>query len=185
MKEGKILYADDATEGVGLLLRLRLPWLFVGLVGGVISSFLVSRFETVLSENIALAFFLPFIVYMSDAVGSQTEAIFVRSLAKRATSFVAFVLKEFLLGIVLGLIFGGIVGSIAYLWLGSIAIAFTVGLAMSATVGVAPLVALLIPEFLFEERADPAVGAGPFTTIIQDLLSILIYFTVASLILFR
>ena len=83
----KTIYADDAKEKVGFLLRLRLPWLIIGLVGGTLASFLVSRFEEILSQNISLAFFLPLIVYMSDAVGTQTETIFVRNLAKGKVNF--------------------------------------------------------------------------------------------------
>lgn len=58
----RIIYADDSTEGVSLLVRLRIPWLIVGLLGGTLASFLISNFEKILSENISLAFFLPLIV---------------------------------------------------------------------------------------------------------------------------
>lgn len=184
-EEQKIQIADDEKEGVGLLLRLRVPWLVLGLLGGTAASFIVSRFEVVISENISLAFFLPVIVYMSDAVGTQTETIFVRDLTKGKAKFSSYLLKEFILGLVLGSLFGALIGLVAYFWIGSFDIALTVFLAMAVNVALAPIVALIVPELLFKEHTDPALGGGPFTTIIQDIISILVYLLVASVILFR
>lgn len=184
MKE-KTLFADDDTESLGLLVRLRLPWLFVGLLGGVMATFLVSRFEEILSQNLSLVFFLPLIVYMGDAVGTQTETIFVRNMARGRVKVPIYIFKEFLLGLVFGAIFGFLIGLLANLWLGSKIFALTIGLAMFATVTTAPLVALLVPAILRREHKDPALGSGPFTTVLQDLTSLLIYFAIASLILFR
>ena len=181
--EEKILYADDSKESVGLMVRLRMPWLLIGLVGGMAASFIASKFETLLSQNIALAFFIPFIVYMSGAVGTQTETIFVRNLKKGVPKFFIYVIKEFLLGLIIGLFFGAAVGLFAYFWIHSIKIAIAVGLAMFVNIAIAPVIALVIPEILFKEHTDPALGGGPFTTIIQDILSIVIYFIVASAII--
>jgi len=181
----RVVYADDEKEKVGLLLRLRLPWLIVGLVGGSAAAFLVSRFEKTLSQNISLAFFLPLIVYLSDAVGTQTQTIFVRNLSKGKANFFTYLVKELLIGIFLGLIFGLLIGILAKIWIGATDIAITVGVALFITVATAPVVALVVAEILYKEHEDPAIGAGPFTTIIQDIISILVYFIVASLILFN
>jgi magnesium transporter len=183
-QQRKMEIADDENEGIGLLLRLRIPWLVLGLIGGVAASFLVSRFESVLSENISLAFFLPLIVYMSDAVGTQTQTIFVRDLTKGTARFTGYLLKEFILGVVVGIVFGAAIGIVAYFWLNSTEVAWTVGLAMAVNIAIAPVVALIVPELLFKEHSDPALGGGPFTTIIQDIISIMVYLLVASLILF-
>ncbi len=183
MPQENIVYADDDKEKVGFLVKLRLPWLIVGLVGGIVASFLVSRFEGILSENISLAFFLPLIVYLSDAVGTQTQTIFVRNLAKGNAKFLTYLVKEFLIGIFLGLVFGVLMGILAKVWIGSTEIALSVGIALFVTVASAPIVALVVAEVIFKEHEDPAIGAGPFTTIIQDVISILVYFLVASLIL--
>lgn len=183
-KEGKTIIADDAKESVGLLLRLRLPWLFIGLLGGTLAAFFVSRFETIIEENIGLAFFLPLIVYMSDAVGTQTQTIYVRNLARGVVKLHTYLLKEFILGIILGAIFGLLIGFFASTWLDSGVLGRAVGLSMFVTVATAPIVALVISAFLKHEHTDPALGAGPFATIIQDVISILIYFVVATLTLF-
>lgn len=176
---------DDSKDRFKRILKLRLPWLIVGLFGGIVATFLVSRFEDVLISNIKLAFFLPVIVYMSDAVGSQTQTIYVRSIADRKDKFFKYLSKEILLGVFLGIIFGGLIFSVSYLWMGDFTTALTVGLAMFTTIAFAPIVALTLSEFIFKEHQDPALGAGPFTTIAQDILSILIYFLIASLIIFK
>lgn len=176
---------DDAKESISLLIRERLPWLLLGLIGGVFVSFIISRFEVVLSENISLAFFLPFIVYMSDAVGTQTENVYVRSLAHGDIQFHIYLIKECVQGILLGGIFGSIIGIIAFVWLHNMDTALTVGLSMFYTMAISPVMALLVPELLFKGHRDPALGAGPFTTIIQNLISVVIYFSIASMILFK
>ena len=176
---------DDAKESISLLIKERLPWLLLGLIGGIIVSFIISRFEAVLSENITLAFFLPFIVYMSDAVGTQTENVYVRSLAHGDVQFHIYLIKECVQGILLGGIFGGIIASIALVWLHNTDTALIVGLSMFYTMAISPIMALLVPELLFKKHRDPALGAGPFTTIIQNLISVLIYFSIASLILHK
>ena len=83
---------------------------------------------------------------------------------------------------VLGALFGIAIGVFAYLWFGDYKTATTVGLAMFTTMAISPIIALTVPEILFKEHKDPAIGAGPFATVIQDLLSLLIYFTIASII---
>ncbi len=181
----RFVEADDTKESVGLLIRLRLPWLVAGLLGGFLATFLLSRFEQQLSDNVQLAFFIPMIVYLSDAVGSQTETIFIRNGFKKRGIFRIYFAKEFVIGVLLGLIFGVVVGGVAYAWLRDAEIALTVGLATAITTAVAPLVALVIVKLFQIERHDPAVGAGPFATIAQDIITIELYFLVASLILFR
>jgi len=178
-----VAYLDENRESVGAIIRRRIPWLFVGLGGGILASLLVSRFEEIISKNIALAFFLPFIVYISDAVGTQSETLFIRSLARGRVHFGKFLLKEFIFGITTGLTFGIIVGGVTSLWVDR-AIAYTVGLAMAINISIAPIVALTIPEILFKNRSDPALGGGPFSTIVEDIVSLSVYLVVASVVLF-
>lgn len=175
---------DDSTEPVGHLLRHRLPWLSLGLIGGIFVSIVVSKYERILQADVRLAFFIPLIVYLSDAVGTQTETIFVRHLKKTGKGFLKYLAKETFLGLSLGLTFGVVTGLFAYYWLGSPAVGLTVGLAMFANLSLAPALATIIPELLYKEHTDPALGAGPLATIIQDMISLLIYFVIASLIIF-
>ena len=180
----KEIIADDATESVDLLVRLRLPWLVLGLIGGVMASLIVSRYEAVLAQNIKLTFFMPLIVYIAAAVGNQTENIYVRNLGRKEVNLGVYFVKEISVGIIIGMLLGLISGVIVYIWLADAAIAYTIGLAMAGSVAVAPFIALTVSALLHKEHTDPAVGAGPFMTIIQDILSLLIYFATASVLLF-
>lgn len=175
---------DDDRDSISLLIKLRLPWLFLGLMGGVGATFLSSRFEDILKSDIRLAFFIPFIVYMADAIGTQTESVYVRNIADGKANFGKYILKETILGLTLGSLFGVIIGVIAFLWLDSFALAFTVSLSLLITMSLAPAIAIIVPAIIQKERKDPAVGAAPITTVIQDILSLFIYFAIATLILF-
>ncbi len=178
-----IVYADDNIESVKLLLRLRLPSLCLGVVLGLILSFVTSRFAAVLSKNIEIAFFIPLIVYLADAVGTQTQNIYIRGLKTGKASFKKYLLKESILGVVLGLVFGLFIWLVVFVWFKSWELALTVGLATAGAIASAPLINLLITELLQLEHTDPAVGAGPLATVIQDTASVLIYGLIASAIL--
>lgn len=183
MNSQRIKYADDDTESVSFLARLRAPSLVVGLVLGAALSFMTSRFEQVLAVNIKIAFFIPFIVYMADAVGTQTQAIYSRDLKTGKASFKGYLLKESLLGIIFGVVSGLASAAITMLWFGSTEIVLTVSLAMFAAVAVSPIVALLVTEMLQLEHRDPAVGSGPIATVLQDTISVVIYGLIASAII--
>ena len=174
---------SDIHQRLKKLVVERLPWLMIGLGIGFLTSIYISRFEEILAKNISLAFFIPIIVYLSDAVGTQTETIFVRDLTEHRANFLKYLKKEFSLGLVMGAVLGFMIGLFAFFWLRNLKLAMTVGLAMFINVMIAPVVATVIPELLFKERQDPALGAGPFTTVLQDFISLMIYFLVASVIL--
>ncbi len=184
-RKNTTIYANDATEKVSLLLRLRLPWLAIGLLFGSITTLIVARFETLLATEVRLAFFIPIIVYLSDAVGTQTETIYVRNLAKRQTRFSIYLVKELTIGLILGVIFGLAMALFAFIWLRSEEVAATVGIAMFASIASATVIALIVPTILRNRHQDPALGSGPFTTVIQDLVSLLIYFLVATALILR
>ena len=117
-------------------------------------------------------------------MGKKTETIYVRHLRRAGTSLSRYLPKEIALGISLGTIFGLVTGLFAGYWLGSYEIGLTVGIAMLINISLAPALATFIPAFLYKEHTDPALGAGPLATIIQDLISLLVYFLLASLIIF-
>lgn len=181
-KRKPVVLAEDSTEPVSLLLRLRLPWLLGGLVIGGVLTLVVARYESVLSREVSTAYFIPIILYLSNAVGQQTEAIFLRHIRKGKTDFGEYLVKEIALGLLLGVILGGILGIFSSFWLPD-RVALTVGIALFASTSVATVLGLFVTAALFKEHQDPAVGAGPFFTAIQDFVSVLIYFAVAAAIL--
>ncbi|NQV90135.1 magnesium transporter [Candidatus Uhrbacteria bacterium] len=181
--KNKIVYADDDTGSIGLLLRLRIPPLILGLFLGFGISILASRFEEVLATNVHVAFFIPFVVYIAAAVGNQTHAIYSRDLKSSNTKFRNYLLKEPLLGMILGLLFGIISTLAITLWLHNLLLALAVGLSVLMSVTVAPLIAIIVTEVLNDLHEDPAVGAAPIATVLQDMCSIIIYGLVTSALL--
>lgn len=163
--------------------RARLPWLILGLVGGILMGGMASVFERSLQAEISLSFFLPLVVYMSDAVGTQTEALLIRRMAARRVSAV----KEVMLETGTGLLIGSIIGLLAllalYLWTGKPVLALIVGLAVLASAITAAVIASCLPLLLSAMKADPAAASGPVATVIQDFLSVTIYLGIASLLL--
>ena len=185
VKQGGYIEEDVIAERVDHLIEHRVPWLLIGLLGGLLATVLVSKYEQILAADVRLAFFIPIIVYLSDAVGTQTETIYVRALSgKKKVRFAKYILKESIVGLGLGLISGALLGIFAAYWLGSSAIGLTIGLTMLVNLTLAPILAVFIPSILYKEHADPALGSGPVATIIQDLISLIVYFFVASIIAF-
>lgn len=178
-----VLYADDDYESTGTLLRLRAPSLVVGLLLGVGIFLTTSSFEEVLARNVRVAFFLPFVVYLADALGTQTGAIYSRDLKTGRAGFGNYLRKELALGLVFGFSFGAFSGGVVFFWLKDYLLAATVAIASSLAIAVAPVVALLVTQVFQSFHKDPAVGSGPIATVVQDVISVLIYGTIARLII--
>lgn len=183
MKSKHTFNEDTTKEPVEHLIGDRLPWLFLGLIGGIIATFIISKYEVLLATDIRLAFFIPIIVYLSDAVGTQTETIYIRILGKKKVDFWHYMIKETLVGFGVGIIFGLLLGIFTAWWLQSGALGLTIGLTLLINQTLAPALAVIIPNLLRRSHTDPALGAGPVATISQDLFSVLIYFLIASLII--
>ena len=179
----KMEYADDDSTSTGRLFRLRAPSLVIGLILGIGISFVTSNFEEVLTQNIQVAFFLPFIVYIADAIGTQTQNIYSRDLQSGKTNFKKYLKKELSLGLLFGIIFALFSALVIHLWLHDTPLTLSVSISAFITLATAPTVALLVTQSIQSIHKDPAVGSGPITTIIQDTLSIIIYGLVASSII--
>lgn len=167
-----------SVEPLGRRLWHRLPWLLVGLAGAVLAAAIVGGFEEQLSRNVLLAFFIPGIVYMADAVGTQTETLVIRGLSV-GVPIRRVLAGELLTGLLVGAILAAVFLPIGLLAWGDGAVAVSVSLALFAACSVATLVAMSLPTILNHLKVDPAFGSGPLATVIQDLLSILIYFGIA------
>lgn len=163
--------------------RARMPWLMTGLVGGWMAAGIARAFESVLQEEIALAFFLPLVVYMADAVGTQTETVLVRALAYGEVPLGRQLYREGLLGLLIGTTIGLAAGAGLLVFDGRRTLALIVGLTLLSTTVVATLVASLLPLWLARIGADPALASGPIATVVQDLLSVAIYLVIATMLL--
>lgn len=164
--------------------RHRLPWLIIGLLGSMLATFIVARFEAALSEKVAIAFFVPGLVYLADAIGTQTEAVAVRGLSLSHAGLAHLIGGELRTGLLIGLVLGAITLPAVWLAFGDWQLALAVTVALLAAGGVATSIGLILPWLLQRLGTDPAYGSGPLATIIQDVLSILIYFSAVMLFLF-
>jgi magnesium transporter len=160
--------------------RDRLPWLFVGLLGSMIATLIMAHFEAVLQARVAVAFFVPAIVYLADAIGTQTEAIAVRFLSVNHFPLRQLLAGELTAGLLIGLSLGAVILPVVWLSFGDFSLALAVALAVIAAAATAATVGLIFPWLLHWLGKDPALGSGPVATIIQDVLSLLIYFLIVA-----
>jgi magnesium transporter len=144
-------------------------------MGGV-----ASFFEEALRAEVALTFFLPLVVYMSDAIGTQTETLTIRRMAARKLFFGREVLHEAATGLLIGLTVGVLALLIIYLWTGKLLVAVIVGAAIVASAITATVIASGLPLLMSRLKADPAAASGPVATVIQDFLSVAIYLGIAQ-----
>jgi magnesium transporter len=160
-----------------------LPWLLIGLVGSVVATWVVARFEQALNDRIAIAFFVPGLVYLADAIGTQTEAVAVRGLSLSHARLSSLVAGELRTGLLIGITLGAITLPLVWLVFGDLQLALAVSLALLCAGGVATTIGLVLPWLLDRMGVDPAYGSGPLATVIQDLLSLVIYFSIVSSVL--
>ncbi|WP_447976899.1 magnesium transporter [Candidatus Nitrospira bockiana] len=160
--------------------RARLPWLVIGLFGGWIAAAIAGRFAVAFEREIALAFFLPLVVYMADAVGTQTETVLVRALAYGPVPPATQLVRESLLGLLIGVTLGAVAAGGLLVWDGRARLAAIVGLTLISTAVAATCIASLLPLALSRIGADPALASGPVATVIQDVLSVTIYLVIAT-----
>jgi magnesium transporter len=167
-----------AEEPLGRRLWHRLPWLLLGLAGAMASAVLVGAFEAELDRQVLLAFFIPGIVYIADAVGTQTEAVLIRGLSV-GVSVRSVMWRELLTGLVVGILLATAFLLFALAVWGDARVAAAVALALLSSCSVATIVAMALPALFQRLGQDPAFGSGPLATVIQDLLSIAVYFAIA------
>ena len=173
-----------AKAHFGYEVRRRSPWILLSVAAGIVMIWIGQAYEEELSERIELVFFVPMIVYMSDSIGTETLALFVRELALRRMRTRRIFFKELLVGLCLGLVSGLPMGVFSYFWFKDFGLSVTVVTAMVVNGMIAVLAGMLIPIAFHKMGRDPAVGTDEITTAISDNLSMLVYLIVATFILF-
>jgi len=168
--------------------KVRLPFLFIAIGGGMLAALLMSGFEDVLEASFAVAFFIPLIMDLGGSVGTQSSTVFARGVALghiNMGKFVAHFAKEVGVGFSLGAVTGLIAGVIATVWQGGEAplIGLAVGLSVVATSTIASILGFLVPYVLVKRNIDPAAGSSPIITTIKDISGLLVYFVFASIFL--
>ncbi|RYG72123.1 magnesium transporter [Lentibacillus lipolyticus] len=174
---------DRPQDGAFAAAKKRLPWLVILSFLGMLTASLINQFENTLDEVAILAIFIPLIAGMGGNTGTQALAVAVRGLATGNFSQegkLKLILREASTGLITGSVCGIVITGVVYLWQGDFFLGLLVGLSIMATLIVATLAGALVPILMDKLHIDPAVASGPFITTINDIISILIYFGLAT-----
>ena len=174
----------DASDNILTLTRARLPWLLIGLMGGIMGAEVIGIFD--IENNIELAFFTPLIAAMGGNVGVQSAAIIVQGLASNnlgMDSLAQRLIKELGVALLNGIICSGLIMIITSLIGYPNSISFTVSISLMAVIIFAALFGTFIPLVLDKYKIDPALATGPFITTVNDVLGLFIYFMIGKLFL--
>ncbi|MEW9053226.1 MAG: magnesium transporter [Neobacillus sp.] len=161
----------------------RLPWLILLLFIGLISGSIISGFENTLDRVVAIAFFMPMIAGMTGNTGTQSLAVVVRGLISNDIDkgvVTRLVFRELGVGVTIGVTCAILISIIAYIWQDNFILGAVVGISLFFTLIIGTLAGTIIPLILFRLNIDPAVASGPLITTINDILSLLIYFGIAT-----
>lgn len=175
----------EADDNVWELTRARLPWLILGLFGGLGSVFIMEGFEEALNTYRELFFFTPLIAAMAGNVGVQSSAIIVQGLANdnvKGSLFTRLV-KEISLSLISGVTLGLLVMVFGWITQMDINFSFTIAISMLCVIIVAALIGTFVPIILNKRGIDPAIATGPFITTSNDIFGIFLFFYIAKLIL--
>ena len=175
----------EVSDSILILTRARIPWLILGLFGGLGAAAIMGTFEDMISKHAVLFFFTPLIAAMAGNVGVQSSAIVVQGLANDDLkgSVRNHLLKEMLLALLNGFILAILLLLFTWIWKGDFATALAISLSLIVVIVVAGFIGTFIPLFLHKRNIDPAIATGPFITTSNDIFGILIYFWIAKMIL--
>ena len=174
----------ESRDNVWTLTRARLPWLLIGMMGGMLGAEVIGIFD--IRENFELAFFIPLIAAMGGNVGVQSAAIVVQGLANdslKMDNIFQKLLKELGVGLLNGIICSLIVLSAAFALGYGMALSLTVSISLLVVIVFAALFGTFVPLTLEKYEVDPALATGPFITTVNDVLGLFIYFLIGQAIL--
>jgi magnesium transporter len=177
----------ESSDSLFVISRARLPWLLIGLLGGILGAYVIGFFEEHLRENAVMASFIPLILAMGGNVGVQSSAIIVQSLANNTLNYES-IFKRLLKELTVALFNGFICAIIAliFCWItrSDFALALTIGVSLVAVFTYAGLFGTFVPLILNKYKIDPALATGPFITTTNDIIGLLIYFLIGMAIYF-
>ncbi len=175
----------EADDNVWELTQARLPWLILGLIGGLGSVFIMEGFEEALAKYKELFFFTPLIAAMAGNVGVQSSAMIVQGLANDNVKGSLFnrLVKEVSLSLISGITLGVLVVVFGLITQMELNFSFTIAISMLCVIIVAALIGTFVPIILDKQGIDPAIATGPFITTSNDIFGIFLFFYIAKLIL--
>jgi len=156
--------------------RRRIPWLVAGLAASTVITMVMVGFEQTLAKHVSVAFFVPALVYVAGAIGTQAVSVSVRGLAQHDVDIGVLLRDEMVIGLMIGTTLGVMSAVAVWAVFGEVPLAMAVGLAVLGGGAVSAVVGFALPWAFQKMGSDPALGSGPICTIIQDAASISIYF---------
>jgi magnesium transporter len=173
----------ESDDSILLLTRARLPWLLVGMFGGIMGAQVIGVFN--LEKHYQLAYFMPLIAATGGNVGVQSAAIIVQGLANQSLKggMLKRLYKELLLGMLNGVFCASIIFGVCHMMGLSFMFASTVSLALFSVIIFAALVGTFVPLTLNKYNIDPAIATGPFITTLNDVVGLFIYFSIGNLLM--
>jgi magnesium transporter len=175
----------ETTDSPSRLSRARLPWLIIGLLGGIVVAAVIGRFEEDIQINPEMAFFIPLIAAMAGNVGIQSSAIIVQGIASNSLGLESTsrkLGKELIVSLMNGLILSGLLFLYNYFFSDNLALTFTVSTSLFVVIIFAALFGTLIPLVLHRMKIDPALATGPFITTMNDIMGLFIYFMMGRIL---
>ncbi|KKB44394.1 magnesium transporter [Bacillus thermotolerans] len=175
---GKLAAVDkeiDFDTKPAIAAKRRLPWLIILLFIGLVSGNIISAFEEILEQAVALAFFMPLIAGMTGNTGTQSLAVVVRGLSEQdidGKTIIKLILRECKVSLLIGLVCGGMIFLIAFIWQGNMYLGIVVGSSLFLTLILGTLAGTIVPLILDKFNFDPAVASGPLITTVNDIFSL-------------
>ncbi len=168
----------EPTDNAWRLTRARIPWLFIGLFGGIIGALVLGNYKNDLGVNPQMAFFIPLIAAMGGNVGVQSSSIVVQALANKTIGFGGLgkrLLKELHVAFINGIVLSSVIFLYNYFFSDSFALTITVSSALFSVIIFASLFGTFVPMALKKIKVDPALATGPFITTVNDIFGLVIY----------
>jgi magnesium transporter len=191
-------HVDDVFQMIGFgvsqikgrsafgIFRFRFPWLIATMASGLACAFLTGMFEATLAETIVLAFFITLVLALGESVSIQSMTVAIQNLhfgKPTLAGYLGWLRRESSATLLLGVACGVAVGSIALLWRGDTAAALIIGLSIVASVTAAGVIGMSIPTLLHAIHEDSKIAAGPITLAATDILTLVFYFNIATIVL--
>src|SRR6056297_898044 len=173
----------EASDNAFQLTRARLPWLFIGLLGGILGAAVIRLYEKDLGIYPEMAFFIPLIAAMGGNVGVQSSSIIVQSLAYRSLGVEGIgkkLLKELAVASINGLILSSVIFLYNFFFTDSFALTITVNTALFTVIIFASMFGTFVPLILDKFKIDPALATGPFITTVNDIMGLFIYLMIGK-----
>ena len=174
----------ESSDSVWLLTRARLPWLFIGLFGGILGARVIGNYEHALQLHPEMAIFIPLIAAMAGNVGVQSSAIVVQGLANNSLGLDGLwnkLLKELGVALINGIVLSSLIFGYCFFFEASMALSLTVSTALLSVIIFAALFGTIVPLILNKYKVDPALATGPFITTVNDIFGLFLYFLIGHL----